>query len=130
MKFFVLKAVNPNFQRKRVWVAPKERVATDPDGMVMCKDVLTARLVSTSGFKLVINPLLGKHGIALRKEGSLPVSRTEAAKLLGVTAMVVDTWERAGKLKGYYLRNNGPLFSHDEVAQLAKSREQSGQTTK
>jgi len=130
MSFFVLKAVNPNFQRKRVWIAPRERTQTNDDGTVMCRDFHTARMLSTSGFKLIINPLLHKKGIALRAEGSLPVSRTEAAKLLDVTALIIDTWEKSGELKGYYMRNNGPIFSHDSVLQFAERRRMDKAQTK
>lgn len=122
MSFFVLKAVNPNFHRSRIWIAPKEQAQTNADGTVMCRDILTARLVSTSGFRIVVNPLLGKRGLALREEGSIPVSRAEAAKLLGVSSLIVDTWENTGKLLGYYMGKDGPIFAHDDVLRFAERR--------
>ena len=122
MSFFVLKATG-NYHHGREWRATKEVQRVDDQGYVMCRTAELARYVSTNGFHLVINPEREVKYSDIRKEGSPPVSREQAAEIVDVPVMIIDTWVKSGKLQGYYMKENGPIFARDDVLKLKAQRD-------
>jgi hypothetical protein len=123
MSFFVLKAIDGDYQHGREWRSTKEVQRVDKNGYVMCRTSELARHVATNGYELIINPHLSVKHSDVPRLGSLPVTRVEAANIVGVPAMIIDTWVKNGKLTAYYMKGNGPIFARDDVLKLEAQRD-------